>query len=117
MTRRIDMRPGFEYKPLTLPRKGDTPRYLCSKRDALPKWVRKVFKAPGGYILPGHDFLDHIGGCGEFLIAEPYGLSQHGTKMLIDFCETYHLNFEIDACSQHYPTQTLCIIMWPKGEL
>ena len=89
---------------------------LTSKRpEPVPRWVRKINRKIGKqYLLTQTDWRDHIGYCGEVLISEPYGLTPEGVRELVAFCDRHGLDFEIDACSQHFPTNVLAVLVWPR---
>ena len=52
----------------------------------------------------------------EYFIAEPYDLEARTIENLQEFCREFDLDFHISATSYHFPTQTLRITVWPKGE-
>ncbi len=89
---------------------------LVSKRiEPVPRWVREINRKLGNqYLLTQTDWRDHVGYCGEVLISEPYGLTPAGVRELVAFCDRHGLTFEIDACSQHLPTNTLAVLVWPR---
>ncbi len=97
-------------------RAGSALMRLVSKRAApVPRWVKKINRELGNqYLLTQTDWRDHLGYCGEVLISEPYGLTPAGARELVAFCDRHRLTFEIDACSQHLPTNTLAILVWPR---
>jgi hypothetical protein len=89
---------------------------LVSKRaEPVPRWVKKINREIGSqYLLTQTDWRDHLGYCGEVLISEPYGLTPAGVRELVEFCDRHRLDFQIGACSQHLPTNTLAILVWPR---
>jgi len=90
-------------------------------------WTTRV-QLPGANMIVYHwgdrpEWLDHWGIVQrrgrEVFISEPYGLTDEATGELMEFCRALNLDFDIDACSYHFPTQTLRITLWPrewKGE-
>lgn len=92
-------------------------RLVSKKSHREPRWAKRILNEHGCDALMKHgSWRDHIGYCGEYLISEPYGLVSEYVRDLVEFCDKYGLDFEIDACSQHYPTQTLVVFVWPKEE-
>ncbi len=90
-------------------------RLVSKKSHPVPRWVKRVFNKHGlGFEMTHSSWRDHIGYCGDILISEPYGLTSDDVRELVEFCNKHGLDFDIDACSQHYPTQTLAIFVWPK---
>ncbi|MFL6353355.1 MAG: hypothetical protein ACJ74Z_16105 [Bryobacteraceae bacterium] len=48
-------------------------------------------------------------------VYQPYGLSDSDTKQLVEYCETMHLGFSIDAhLAWHWPGNVLLIELWRK---
>ncbi len=94
-------------------------RLVSKKSRPAPRWAKKILNEHGCDTLMTHSgsgWNDHLGYCGEYLISEPYGLTSDSVRDLVEFCDKYGLDFEIDACSQHFPTQTLAIFVWPKED-
>jgi hypothetical protein len=91
---------------------------LTGKRlGRLPRWARKIPKLAGPWNNdnPQPFWVDHPGSSGEVLILEPYQFSSADAEELLGFAKAHNLDFSISAISQHYPTRTLCIHLWPKG--
>lgn len=106
------------------------------KRGRLPRWLKgrlrheaRRRKLSQGFGSPGDSFLleflgarlpwfDHWGMVSrngrDCFVSEPYGLTDHHTREMLEFCRVLHLEFDIDATSFHYPTRTLRITMWPS---
>ena len=92
-------------------------RLVSKKSHPVPRWVKKVFNKRGlGFEMTHSSWRDHIGYCGELLVSEPYGLPSEYVRDLVEFCDKHGLDFQIDATSQHFPTQTLAIFVWPKEQ-
>jgi hypothetical protein len=103
--------------------------------ERLPAWLRSRLAAEARCRKPGilvsqygrYDFLhlvgasdrwlDHWGTTGtwgrEIFVSEPYGLTDDAVQELLEFCRALKLDFDVDACSFHFPTRTLRILMWP----
>lgn len=105
------------------------------KHGRLPAWLKRRVRAgagrrrlSGGGWPPGDSFilsslgarypwLDHWGIASrngrDCFVSEPYGLTGHAARDVLEFCRVLKLEFDIDATSSHYPTRTLRITMWP----
>ncbi len=44
-----------------------------------------------------------------YLTAEPYDANKNELRGLIEYCDTYDIDFQIDAYSIYYPGRTICI--------
>jgi hypothetical protein len=106
----------------------DYPRLPAWLRNCLGRrlcggtWTAKV-SVPGASFLVSHEgerpyWLDHWGTTHhrgkEVFVCEPYGLGSKHVGMLMEFCQALNLDYEVSACSYHYPTQTLRILIWPR---
>lgn len=82
------------------------------KWGRLPRWMRRIVREHYNGRLPHIDgLLDHVGSCGDVLISEPYHLD---AEALVAFVKKHNLDYSVSATSQHYPTRTICIRLWPK---
>ena len=92
----------------------------------LKKWIEEITSCDRLDVevvfqnkLADRGWLDHWGTVEyqghEFLVSERYCLGREGTVALMKFCDHLDLDFEIQAASRHYPSQTLRIIIGPKN--
>jgi hypothetical protein len=80
----------------------------------LPHWLRRILKQDFGDKFPSEwGWLDHWGCSGETFITEPYGLNLSDMQQIVQFCRRYGLDCRIGAESQHFPTRTACVQIWP----
>ena len=102
---------------IRLPQDGwnDPPDELLAlegkKVGQLPQWAQRIVREREG-TMP--DWWDHPGKAGDMLIVEPYGLHSDGVRDIIRFADAHGLDFCIQAESQHFPTRTVCVQLWPK---
>jgi hypothetical protein len=117
---------------------------LKPKEHGLPKWVQqRVNEAikdgrmddPGYVPVDGSTAMNHAVDClgrkwadhwghftdddgTEVLVSEPYAdkVTQKALAQLEHFCEVLDLEYVLEASSQHYPGQTLRILVWPKAK-
>ncbi len=82
------------------------------KVGQLPRWAQRIVREREG-TMP--DWWDHPGKAGDVLIVEPYGLHSDGVRDLVRFADAHGLDFHIQAESQHFPTRTVCVQLWPKA--
>jgi len=72
----------------------------------------------GGDLM--HNILDHCYAFKledkEFLVGEPYGVSQEDLSELHKFCEKKGLCFRIGRAAEHFPNETIRIIITKKRE-
>lgn len=104
-----------------------TAEVASKPKRGLPRWLRQRIRRKYPNVSPGTEssvilglWLDHYGVVGqdgqEYFIAEPYDLEARTIENLQEFCREFDLDFHISATSYHFPTQTLRITVWPKGE-
>jgi hypothetical protein len=90
-------------------------RLRCKRVGQKPKWLERILERDfGGQIPPDWRWADHWGSVEEQFICEPYGLCSADMQSVQRFCERYGLDYHISALSQHYPTWTVSLSIWPK---
>ena len=84
----------------------------------VPPWLRCILNRDFGEyfgFFPGEwSWVDHWGAAGDTFITEPYGLPSDDVRQIVEFCDRYGLDFHISALSEHYPTHTVCVEIWPR---
>jgi hypothetical protein len=81
----------------------------------LPRWLRRILDRDFSGDFPSEwRWIDHWGSSGERFITEPYGLTDSDMQQIEEFCRGYGFQSHIGAESQHFPTRTLCIEIWPR---
>ena len=81
----------------------------------LPRWLRRILDRDFGGDFPSEwRWIDHWGASGDTFIIEPYGLTGSAAQQIVEFCRVHGLRFHIGAESQHFPTRTICVQIWPR---
>ena len=98
---------------------GELVQLVGKKPGRLPQWARNIPELTGPWNRdnPRPSWVDHCGTSGDVLISEPYHFDSADAEHLLNLCKAHNLDFSVSATSQHYPTRTLCIELWPKKTL
>lgn len=92
---------------------------LSGKRvGRYPQWWKRLFDDPLDASV-WRRWLDHAGSFiaedgTEVLMSEPYNLDPDAVRDLLAFCDQHDLDFHIDGLTQHYPTRTFRVRVWPN---
>jgi len=93
---------------------GELLQLQGKRRSRFPPWLRRILDRDFGGQFPSEwRWIDHWGCAGETFITEPYGLDLSDMQQIVEFCRTNNLDSRIGAESQHFPTRTVCIQIWP----
>jgi hypothetical protein len=80
----------------------------------LPPWLGQILDRDFGGDFPSEwGWIDHWGSSGETSITEPYGLTELDVQQIVGFSTNYGLQCRIGAESQHFPTRTVFVQIWP----
>jgi hypothetical protein len=94
---------------------GELLQLQGKRRCRLPCWLRRILDRDFGGDFPSEwRWIDHWGKSGETFIIEPYGLPDFDVEQIAEFCKVYGLRYHIGAESEHFPTRTVCVQIWPR---
>lgn len=69
----------------------------------------------------GRGFLDHFGWSGQgedsYFVSEPYHLEAEDIQNLVEVCQKFNFDFQISGRSNHYPSETMQIMIRPRIKL
>jgi len=75
-----------------------------------PKWLDKLID--NDVDMRRLRLFDHCRHIGCIAYCEPYAASGEEIAVLVRFCEMHNLRFAFIGIAQHYPSETLRIVIW-----